>query len=374
MVVDDAPSMLKLLGCHLAEMGYEVVTITTGEGALAEAEANPPDLILLDVGLPGMDGYEVCQRLKDRAGLRDLPVIFISAHGKALDKVKAFQVGGVDYVTKPFEFAEVDARIEAHLRIHRLQMELEQYNLHLQEMVNAQVRRLFDARMAVMFALVRLTESRDQNTGRHLQRVRNYSRALAATLAEDPLFRDQVDDVYVDNIFHASMLHDIGKVGIPDTILLKKGRLTPEEFEVMKTHTHIGARTLHAVRAECRGSEFIGMAIDIARAHHERWNGGGYPDGLKGHQIPLCARIVALADVYDAMRTSRPYKTARGHQEAVKSIVELSAVDFDPVVVNAFVEKAAVFESTHADHRDDILETTIVRLTPRGTAHAGSAE
>ena len=295
--------------------------------------------------MPDMNGYEVCGKLKANARLREIPVIFISGHGDVIDKVKAFDTGGVDYVTKPFEFGEVLSRIETHLKIRRLQLELETHNRNLENLVAEQVKEISDSQLATIFALAKLAESRDEDTGAHLERVQKVCRLLATRLAEQLKFQSHIGSAYLRNIYHASPLHDIGKVGIRDAILLKPGRLTPEEFDLMKFHTTLGAGTLAAVRQTYPKNSLIGMGMAIARSHHERWDGGGYPDGFEGEDIPLSARIMAVADVYDALRSKRCYKPPFGHEKSLTIILEGRGTVFDPNVVDAFDELAPTCSS-----------------------------
>jgi putative two-component system response regulator len=317
--------------------------------ALRAAEKDPPDLVLLDITMPGMDGYEVCARLKANEKLKDIPVIFISALHEILDKVKGFRVGGLDYVTKPFQFEEVHARVATHLKLHALQKAMEAHNHRLSDLVQAQVREISESQMATIFAMAKLAESRDSGTGRHLERVQTLCRLLAVRLAEGPRDAATITPAYADNIFHAAPLHDIGKVAIPDSILLKESRLTPQEFEVMKTHTSVGAATLEAVRQRYRGNAFLSMGIAIARSHHETWNGLGYPDGLRGEAIPLAARIMAIADVYDALRSNRCYKAALPHDESCRQVLAAGGTHFDPVVVASFQELQRGFDKAWRD-------------------------
>jgi len=308
LVVDDSPAILRLLTTMLESRGHRVWAFSDSRQALEAARCMPPDLVLLDINMPDMDGYAFCETFKAARHLAETPVIFISGNSDVTDKVKAFGLGGVDYVTKPFELLEVGARVETHLKLRRLQKEISDLNSSLQERVDVQVKELSDAQVATIMALAKLAESRDEATGDHLLRVQSYCRTLASHLAAEETFGELIDGTFVDNIFHASALHDIGKVGIRDSILLKAGRLTPDEFEIMKTHTVLGAETLEAVLRAYPNNAFIHMGRDIARSHHERWDGSGYPDGLAGEAIPLCARIVAVADQYDALRQQRPYK------------------------------------------------------------------
>jgi putative two-component system response regulator len=336
LVVDDNVSNLQVLSDMLKGQGYRVRQARSGEAALRAAGSKHPDLILLDIMMPEMDGYEVCRRLKADRDLGQIPVIFLSALSETEDKVKAFRAGGADYVPKPFQFEEVKARVETHLGLRRLQLETERYNLELQSLVEDQVKEIAESQMATIFALAKLAESRDDETGRHLEHVQQLCGMLAGYLREQGEFPDVLDDAYVDNVFHAAPLHDIGKVSIPDRILLKPGPLTAEEFEVMKTHTTMGARTLEAVRHEYSHNSFIDMGVRIARSHHERWDGSGYPDGLAGNEIPLSARIMAVVDVYDAARSQRVYKKARPHEEVAGFILIEAGRQFDPRVVGAF--------------------------------------
>ena len=338
MIVDDTPENLELLAEILQSRNHHVFQFPNGEMAFRAAENNPPDLFLLDIMMPEMDGFELCKRFKTSEKLRDIPVIFISALDDTENKLHAFSHGGVDYITKPFQEEEVHARVMTHLKLHQAQQQLEQYNQSLEKLVETKVRELLDAQLATNLALSKLTESRDYETGKHIERVQHFCKVLAEQLRENIGFQGIIDDAFVKNIFHASPLHDIGKVAIPDSILLKPGKLTEEEFEIMKTHTTIGANTLQAVQEQYPGNEFIQMGIEIARYHHEKWNGKGYPEGLQGAEIPLSGRISALADVYDALRSNRPYKRGFPHEKACQIILEGNGSHFDPSVVDAFEE------------------------------------
>ncbi len=339
LVVDDMPQNVRMLGERLKRMGYAVCTASSGVEALAQAAAHAPELILMDINMPDMDGYEVCRRLKEDPQLRKIPVLFISALIDTDDKVEAFNAGGVDYVTKPFEFKEVNARVKTHLELRRLQSELERHSLHLEELVALKVREISQAQRSMIVALAKLSESRDDDTGTHMERVRGVCKVVAATLQRCDEHSDIINDIFVENIFHTSPLHDIGKVGISDTILLKPGKLTPEEFSIMKTHTTIGAETLQSVAAQFPDNAFVSMGIEIARSHHERWDGNGYPDGLAGDAIPVAARIMAIADVYDALRSKRCYKDAFSHEKSRNIILEGAGTQFAPMATTAF-EKA----------------------------------
>ncbi|HBF34893.1 TPA: two-component system response regulator, partial [Candidatus Sumerlaeota bacterium] len=290
MVVDDTPANLKLLQEMLEGSGYRVQAFPCGKMALSAAAKKPPDLILLDINMPDMDGFEVCKRLKDDVILKDIPVLFISALDETVGKVKAFAAGGVDYVTKPFQYEEVYARVKAHLHLRKLRIKLEENNQRLEELVKEKVAEISDSQLSTIVALAKLAESRDDETGVHIERTRTFCKILAEKLREKPRYAESINDAFVETIFQASALHDIGKVGVPDCILLKPGRLTFEEFEIIRSHSLIGARTLQSARGKYSRNVFLNMGIAIARSHHEKWDGSGYPDGLIGEDIPLSAR------------------------------------------------------------------------------------
>lgn len=332
MVVDDAPDVLDLLRQMLEQHGSEVFALQNGMLALQEAEKNPPDLLLLDINMPELDGYQVCERFKRNPRLKEIPIIFLSGLNSTEAKVKAFEAGGVDYITKPFHPAEVRARIGTHLNLRTLQ-----YKLDFQEMVAEKVREISEAQQATIFALAKLAEQRDEDTGTHLERVREYCRLLAERLGEDSPYAASISTDFIECIQHAAPLHDIGKVAIPDRILLKPGKLTPEEFEIMKTHSVIGAENLQTVYNNYAGNVFIGMGIEIALYHHERWDGSGYPDRLLGRNIPLSARIMAVADCYDAIHSDRCYRKGLNHEETKSIIMSESGSHFDPEICTAFL-------------------------------------
>ena len=336
MVVDDQPANLKLMEDMLRLKGYGVRSFPRGRMALAAATRQPPDLILLDINMPDMNGLEVCQKLKSSKLLASIPVIFLSALSETGDRIKAFRSGGYDYLTKPFDLEEAHVRIETQLRLRELQARIERQNLDLGRLVAEQVREIAQAQMTTIFALAKLAESRDHETGKHLERVQILCKLLAIEMSVNPKYSATISDEYIHNIFHASPLHDIGKVAIPDSILLKPGKLTAGEFAVMKTHATLGAQTLELVLEQHPANAFIGMGIEIARSHHERWDGGGYPGGLAGRNIPLCARIMTIADCYDALRSKRCYKEPRSHEDSRDLVVGSSGCQFDPDAIDAF--------------------------------------
>lgn len=339
LVVDDVPANLTLLSGMLKEKGHRVRPVPSGKLALKAVEREAPDLILLDINMPEMDGYEVCQKLKQDVRFRDIPVIFISALAETLDKVKAFGSGGVDYVTKPFQFEEVEARVETHLKLRR-------YQVNLEQLVKKQVAEISASQLATIFALSKLAESRDRETGKHLERVQVYCKMLAERLGSEPPYDKLIGKDFINNIFNASPLHDIGKVAIPDRVLLKPTMLTPDELEIIKNHTVVGAATIEAVKEIYPQNTFLEMGIAIARSHHECWDGSGYPDGLKGERIPLAARIMAVADVYDALRSKRCYKEPISSNKCSEIIKHNSGTHFDPSLVAAFLGLKEEFDRT----------------------------
>lgn len=338
MIVDDTPENLKLLSRMLEGRGYRVFAFTKGESALWAAEKHPPDLILLDIKMPELDGYEVCQQLKANKKLAEIPVIFISALAGASDKIKAFQVGGVDYITKPFQIDEINARVETHLKIRELQIAYELQNKNLQLLVAEQVKEISESQMSIIFALAKLAEYRDIDTGNHLERVQEFCRVLTTRLHQASPYAKFIDEKFIANIYYASPLHDIGKVVIPDDILLKPGKLTAEEFEIMKTHATVGAEYLETVLEQYTKNDFLRIGVEIAQSSHERWDGKGYPQGLRGENIPLSARIMALVDVYDAVRSRRCYKSSVNHETACSIIAAESNAHFDPVITETFMQ------------------------------------
>ncbi|MCF8076779.1 MAG: HD domain-containing protein, partial [Desulfotignum sp.] len=269
-------------------------------------------------------------------------------------RLKAFEGGGIDFVSKPLREQEVLARVEVHLKLQQAQRRLARQNQYLESLVQEKVKEISASQLATIAAVSKLAESRDEETGRHIERTREFCRLLAQKLGEDSRYAGRIGDDFIKNIFHAAPLHDIGKVGVPDHILLKPGRLTPEEFKIIQTHSRLGAETLENVQDSYPGNQFINMGIEITRSHHERWDGKGYPDGLCGEDIPLSARIMAVADVYDALRSRRPYKEPFSHEKAVEIIKQDAGRHFDPEVVSAFVfletEVAELWEGLKDEH------------------------
>ena len=351
LAVDDNRTNLDILFNIFGDR-YNLSAVNGGVPALQLATANPPDLILLDIMMPDMDGFQVIKKLKENQATKDIPVIFLSVLSDITGKTKGFQLGAVDYITKPFQVEEVMARVNIHLRLRKAEQRLKRFNDELAHIVEEQVGQLYQSQLAIIFALAKLSNTRDDDTGMHLERVQHLCHILAENMASEPAFSNQIAPGFINTIFHASPLHDVGKVGIADVILLKPERLTPEEFEVMKTHTIIGAETLASVYRQYPENQFVEMGIEIARFHHEKWDGSGYPDGLAGEQIPLSARIMAVVDVYEALRARRPYKEPFPHDKSVAIIEKLSGSSFDPEIVSVFKRVEDKFAALYNQFND----------------------
>jgi len=342
LVVDDCEMNVDILRELLCDE-YEVETAVNGEECLEKLHGFSPDLILLDIMMPGANGYEVCKTIKSGPYGAFTQVVLVSGKAAAEERVEGYEAGADDYVIKPFDHDELLAKVRVQFRLRNTMAQLwdanakiQQFNTDLEDLVAERTEEVVATRDLAIFALAKLAESRDRETGEHLDRIRKYSRMLAEHLGSEGPYVDQIDEQFIDNIYRSSPLHDIGKVGVPDAILLKPGRLTKDEFEIMKQHSDIGAQALvEAVSASTCGN-FLNMAIDIARHHHERFDGSGYPNGLAGLDIPLSARIVALADVYDALTSARVYKSAHDSDVARSIIEEEEEGHFDPAILEAF--------------------------------------
>ena len=338
LVVDDTPENLTLMQALLKDL-YRVKGANNGERALLIARSeNPPDLILLDIMMPGIDGYEVCRQLKVNPATRDIPVIFLTAKTEVEDEKLGFGLGAVDYITKPVSPPIVMARVHTQLMLKASADFLRDQNEFLEAEVTKRTREVMAIQDVTILAMASMAETRDTDTGNHIRRTQRYVKALAWKLSTHPRFSSFLTSQNINLLYKSAPLHDIGKVGIPDRILLKPGRLTPEEFEIMKTHTTLGRDAIaHAEQELGADVEFLILAKEIAYSHQEKWDGSGYPQGLAGDQIPISARLMALADVYDALISRRAYKEPMPHEQAVDIIRQTSGRHFDPDVVDAFL-------------------------------------
>lgn len=353
LVVDDTPVNLTVM-IGLLQDTYKVKVANSGEKALKIAlGAIPPDIILLDIMMPDMDGYEVCRRLKANAATHDIPVIFLTAKHEVEDEKHGLDLGAVDYITKPISPPIVSARIHTHLQVKAYADFLKNKTEYLEQEVAQRTSEIAAIQKVTILALASLAETRDCETGFHIRRTQMYVRALANKLRHTPNYSAALNDSSIESIIRSSPLHDIGKVGIPDTILLKPGRLSPEEFDTMKTHTTIGMKAIE--NAEFQLDEkvaFLNYAKEIALFHHEKWDGSGYPQGISKHDIPVCAQIMAVADVYDALVTPRVYKPAMPHQQAVAIILEGRDSHFNPDIADAFLEIQEEFAAISIQYAD----------------------
>jgi putative two-component system response regulator len=360
LVVDDSPDNLSLMG-DLLKDEFKVKVATNGEKALRLARSDaPPDLILLDIMMPGMDGYEVCSRLKSDAGTRNIPVIFITARTETEDEKHGLELGAVDYIIKPISPPIVIARVQTHLKLKAAADFLRDQNLFLEQEVERRTREVRAVQEVTILALASLAETRDNDTGKHLRRTQFFVRALALKLKDHPRFRDYLTDANIAMLFKSAPLHDIGKVGIPDHILLKPGNLSPEEFEIMKAHTTIGRDALEqAERMLGTKVEFLETAKEIALSHQEKWDGTGYPQRLSGDDIPISARLMAVADCYDALISRRAYREGFPHEKVAQMIQEGRGSHFDPDITDTFLEIQDEFRDIalqYADSDDDLAK------------------
>ncbi len=353
LVVDDAADNLALLTALLKDK-YRIKVANNGERALKiAATAPPPDLVLLDVSMPGLDGYEVCRRLKADAATRDVPVIFLTSRTEVEDEQTGFDAGAVDYIAKPISAVIMLKRVQTHLMLKSARDVLKDQKAFLEQEVERRVREVLAVQDVAIMAMASLAETRDNETGNHIRRTQNYVRALAIKLKPHPRFRSELSDEAIDLLYKSAPLHDIGKIGIPDHILLKPGKLTPEEFEIMKTHTTLGRDAIVAAEKNVGVPvSFLRYAREIAYGHQEKWDGSGYPEGLTGDDIPLSARLMAVADVYDALISKRVYKRAFTHEEAVDLIQKGRLMHFDPDIVDAFLEIAGEFREIARRYAD----------------------
>ena len=353
LVVDDTPDNLTLIN-NLLRDRYRVKLANGGERALRIcATDSKPDLILLDIMMPEIDGYEVCRRLKANPATMDIPVIFLTAKVQVEDEQLGFDVGAVDYITKPVSPPILLARVKTHLALAQARTFLRDQNCHLQHLVNERTRELEQLQDVVILAMSSLAETRDNDTGNHIRRTQHYVRALGRALAAHPDFAGQLDELSIELLFKSAPLHDIGKVGIPDAILLKPGRLSGDEFEIMKKHTTYGRDAIASAEKHLGiDNSFLRLAREIAYSHQEKWDGSGYPEGLSGEAIPLSARIMAIADVYDALISKRVYKPAFSHEEAIALIHKGRGNHFDPQLVDIFMEISDEFARIAQEFRD----------------------
>jgi putative two-component system response regulator len=358
LVVDDTPDNLTLMSGLLKDL-YRVKVANSGEKAIKIVQSDtPPDLILLDIMMPGLSGYDVCKILKDDPATRDIPIIFLTAMTATDDEKKGLELGAVDFITKPVNPPIVMARVATQLQVKAAADFLKDQNAYLESEVTKRTKELAAIQDVTILAMASLAETRDNDTGNHIRRTQYYLELLANYLKNHDRFCDFLSDHTINMLFKSAPLHDIGKVGIPDRILLKPGRFEPHEFEIMKTHCKLGRDAIqHAEDQLGLEVEFLKYAKEIAYGHQEKWDGSGYPEALAGDNIPISARLMAVADVYDALISRRVYKEGMPHAKAVGIIAEGRGTHFDPDIVDAFMALTDQFQAVaqrYADSDDDL--------------------
>ncbi len=345
-IVDDVPENIQIAISHLKELDCDFAYATSGEQALERIGATRPQLILMDVMMPGMSGFQAVEELAKNEATCSIPVIFLTARAESEDVVRGFKLGGVDYVTKPFKGVELRSRVRNHLELHA-------YRSNLERLVDERSREAELLKDVIIEAMGELAEYRDPETGSHIHRTRAYVQLLAETVVGLGRYRETLTREYITLLWKSAPLHDIGKVAIRDSILLKPGKLTPEEFDEMKKHTLFGEEVIANLEQMAgQPTSFLSCAKDIAGSHHEKYDGSGYPRGLAGETIPLAGRIMAVADVYDALISKRVYKNSMSHEEAMTIMVDGRGSHFDPILIDAFLEVEPHFRQIAANNLD----------------------
>lgn len=360
LAVDDTVVNIDVVKSALAST-YLVQAATSGQLALEIVKQQVPDLILLDVVMPDMDGYEICRQLKENPATKDVPIIFLTSKSEIEDEAKGLMLGAVDYIIKPICKSILQARVGTQLELKRVKDDLQQQKELLEQKVMERTHQLEELQDVTMVALGNLAEVRDPETGNHIRRTQNYVQCLANALKDSPRFSTLLTPENIRSLYKSAPLHDIGKVGIPDHILLKPGKLTADEFELMKSHTTCGGDAIAAAeKRSSRANNFLRFAKEIAYYHHEKWDGTGYPLGLVGDDIPIAARLMAIADVYDALISRRVYKPPLSHEEAVAIISDGKGTHFDPEMVEAFLRINDQFHAIAKEYVDN--EEALKRL------------
>ncbi|MCF6282848.1 MAG: two-component system response regulator [Candidatus Polarisedimenticolaceae bacterium] len=336
LIVDDESFYIDVL-VNLLSDDYNITVAKSGEQALNRADSDsPPDLILLDILMPTMDGYEVCRRLKSQPNTATIPIIFLTVKSEVEDEIKGFNLGASDYIIKPMSPPIVKSRIRTHLALDHAHKKLKAQNKVLEQRVLERTREIQQTQDVAIYCLASLAETRDNETGNHIRRTQHYVKLLAKYLQDHPRFRHRISDEYIDILFKSAPLHDIGKVGVPDRILLHPGKLEGEDWTEMKRHAQYGRDAILTAEKDLGSTSFLRLAREVAYSHHECWDGSGYPEGLKEDDIPLSGQLMAVADVYDALISQRVYKEAFSHEKAVAIIFAGSGTRFDPDIIEAF--------------------------------------
>jgi len=344
ILVDDNPANLRIGKNVLAEK-YAVATAPSAEKMFSLLESNRPDMILLDVDMPEINGYEAIKNLKSKTETKDIPVIFLTARTESDDELEGLSLGAIDYITKPFQPPLLLKRIEVHLLVEEQRRKLQYFNENLQKMVEEKTQSVIELQNALLKTMAELVECRDDITGGHIERTQRGIKILLEEIENSGIYKEETKGWDMSLLLQSCQLHDVGKISIDDIILKKPGKLNEQEFEEMKKHAIFGERIIDKIETLAKESDFLDYAKTFAASHHERWDGKGYPRGLKENNIPLLGRIMAVADVYDALTSVRPYKEAFSHEEAVRIIKEGSGTQFDPSLVDVFIRVAEKFKN-----------------------------
>jgi len=352
MIVDDHKASLTM-GKSILDKYYDVYALSSASKLFEFLKHVIPDLILLDIEMPGMNGYDAIKILKGNKQYADIPVIFVTAKSSESDEYDGLALGAIDYVTKPFSALLLLKRIENHLLIQKQRMKLQEFSDNLIEMVKDKTQQVFGLQNAILRTVAELVEFRDIATGWHIGRTQKYMEKFVEQLIEDGVYVDELLLWDIDLKLPSAQLHDVGKISISDAILNKPGKLTQEEFEIMKTHVQKGVDAIKKMEEFGNFTEFLDDAKKFAGTHHEKWDGSGYPYGLKGESIPLEGRIMAIADVYDALISVRPYKDAFSSEEAARIIIEGSGIHFDPTLIKTFEKVSDEFAAVAEEYRDE---------------------
>ena len=354
LLVDDNPANLQL-GINVLEEKYDVVTAPSAEKMFKLLEnsdpAAMPDMILLDVDMPEMNGYDAIKVLKGKPKTKDIPVIFVTGRTDSGDELEGLFLGAIDYITKPFQPPILQKRVEVHLLVEEQKKILESqaaalqnFNDNLQKMVKEKTRDVLELKNALLKTMAELVECRDDITGGHIERTQRGIKIILEEIEQSNIYSNETKTWDLDLLLQSCQLHDVGKISIDDNILKKPGSLDKNEFELMKKHAFFGEQIIEKIQTLTKESDFLKYAKIFAANHHEKWDGSGYPRGLKEDQIPLLGRIMAIVDVYDALISERPYKKAFTHEEAIQIIREGSGKQFDPALVEVFIRKAELFK------------------------------
>jgi len=347
LVIDDNVTNLKLAEQVLKNY-YKVTLLTSGEQALKFLSKAIPDLVLLDINMPGLNGFETYEAINSMYGEKKIPVIFLTAQSDVESEVAGLKMGAVDFITKPFIPETMLSRINSHL-------ELEQYQKNLENIIKDKTETILKMQDAIVSSLVELVELRNGETGGHVKRTIKYLEILSEQMVNEGVYSEYLTDDYIIEMSRSAALHDIGKIGIADSMLLKQASLDQEEREFMKQHTVFGANALKKAMEKTEGSDFLKTAYDMALSHHEWFNGKGYPNSISGYDIPLSARIMAVADVYDALTTERPYKKAFSHEKAKSIIIEGKGTQFEPAIIDVFEKYDTLFEDAAREFDKELI-------------------